>query len=189
MIERITVKISSLIHGFGLDHFPWEVMYFSLGVTTVAFLIEFSVLGWSNCSLRKLFKFNKSLRNDFICWILDTFNLSSIVGFIFSIGICYYLVGIIQKNIELNLINYITNPYIQISILFLAGDFKNYVRHFIFHKSNTLWELHQFHHSATQFNILTRQRVHFLESEISRFFDVFLFVLLGSPIYTFIAVD
>ena len=40
MIEFIQSKITSLIHGFGLDHFPWEVMYFSLGVTLAVLLVE-----------------------------------------------------------------------------------------------------------------------------------------------------
>ena len=42
--------------------------------------------------------------------------------------------------------------------------------------------------SATHFNVLTRQRVHFLDPEISRFFDVMVFVLLGSPLYSYLAV-
>ena len=188
MIEFIQRKTISLIHGFGLDNFPWEVIFFSIVVSFIAFFIEFLVLGWENSSLKKIFLFEKSTRTDFICWLLDTFNLSNIFGFILSLGICYYLVGVFQKNIDIHLITSISNPYVQVVIIFLAGDFKNYIRHYVFHKSNTLWEIHQFHHSATNFNILTRQRVHFLESELSRFFDVFIFILLGSPIYTFLAV-
>ena len=188
MLERIITKIKSLIHGFGLDHFPWEVMYFSLGVTFSVLLIELLFVGWGKSSLKKLIQFDKSTRSDCICWLMDTFNISNVFGFVFSFGIFYFLVGLIQKNFGLNLITHIANPYLQVAIIFIAGDFKNYVRHFAFHKSKTLWELHQFHHSATHFNVLTRQRVHFLDPEISRFFDVMVFVLLGSPIYSYLAV-
>ena len=38
-----------------------------------------------NSSLKKIFLFEKSTRTDFICWLLDTFNLSNIFGFILSI--------------------------------------------------------------------------------------------------------
>lgn len=163
-------------------------MFFSLIITSIVLIIEFKFVGWEKSSFKKLFKFDKSTRTDFICWLMDTFNVSNVFGFIFSFGICYYLVGLIQKNFEFNLINYVSSPYIQVLIIFLAGDFKNYVRHYVFHKSKSLWELHQFHHSATSFNVLTRQRSHFLESEVSRFFDVFIFVILGSPLYAFIVV-
>jgi len=188
MIEKIYSKIYTLIHGFGLDHFPWEVIYFSLGITFLAFIIELLAVGWQKSSIKNLSNFNRSTLSDIICWLIDTLNLSSIFGFVLSFGVCYYLVGILQKNLGFNLIGYVSNPYFQVLIIFIISDFKNYVRHFVFHRSKSLWEIHQFHHSATNFNILTRQRVHFLESELSRFFDVFIFILLGSPIYTFLAV-
>ena len=55
MIEFIQSKIISLIHGFGLDNFPWEVIFFSIVVSFIAFFIEFLVLGWENSSLKKSF--------------------------------------------------------------------------------------------------------------------------------------
>ena len=77
---------------------------------------------------------------------------------------------------------------IQFLIVYLASDFKEYWKHYMFHKWSLLWEIHAFHHSAVKFNILTAYRFHYLQSSIGAFFDVIPYVLLGVPIQTYFAV-
>ncbi len=45
-------------------------------------------------------------------------------------------------------------------ILFVVGDFANFLSHFLQHKVGFLWELHKVHHSATFLNPLTTARMH-----------------------------
>ena len=184
-METVTLKLKHLIKTFGLDHLNTSHLLFLVCVTLSVFLIELYFTGWNNSSLKKIFVFNKSTRTDFIFWLIEIFSFYNIIGFVLSFGICYYLVGQIQKRFAFDLILHIKNPLLQFGLLFLISDFKSYVRHYFFHRSRSLWQLHSVHHSATDLNILTRQRGHFLETEISRFFDVIPFVIFGAPIQTY----
>jgi len=45
-------------------------------------------------------------------------------------------------------------------VVFVVGDFANYVSHYLQHFVPALWELHKVHHSATFLNPLTTARMH-----------------------------
>jgi sterol desaturase/sphingolipid hydroxylase (fatty acid hydroxylase superfamily) len=186
MIDIFTHKFYELLkdtlnNSFNIDHF-----YFLFTITVSLLFLEVIYEGWENSSLKKIKEFKSSTRVDFIAWLIATINIFSFFSIIFSFGLCYYLVGLIQKSVGFNL--HISNSVLQFIAIFIVSDFKGWISHYIFHKFNSLWQLHSFHHSATNFNILTRQRGHFLESEIKRFFDVIPFVIFGAPISTFFIV-
>jgi sterol desaturase/sphingolipid hydroxylase (fatty acid hydroxylase superfamily) len=74
------------------------------------------------------------------------------------------------------------NPIAIFVIWLLAVDFATYLSHVLLHKVPWLWHLHRLHHSATEFNIITGNRLSFAE----RFFNDFLIMLflalvLGLP--------
>lgn len=169
----------------GIGNFNTKNLFIFLFLVLFVFVIEYIIVGKEKSSFNKIINFDKSARTDIVIWLVDIFNLYTIIAFILSLGICYYLSGVIQKNIKLNLLQLISNGYIQFGVIVLIADFKNYIKHRIFHKIKPLWRLHAFHHSATSFTILTRYRGHFLEMSISRFFDVLPFVIFGAPIYTY----
>lgn len=173
--------LESLQNSFDIRHF-----YFVFAITISLLVIEIFYAGWKESSLRKILEFNKSTRTDLIAWLIETVNIFSFLSLIFSFGVFYYLVGFIQNAFDVTF--EISNPYIQLVVIFVVSDLKGWFGHYIFHYSKSLWILHSFHHSATNFNILTRQRGHFLEAEIKRFFDVIPFVLFGAPIATYLLV-
>lgn len=157
-------------------------------IVAFVFIVEFFIVGWNNSAVKKIITFEKSTKNDFFFWLFQLFNVYYFIAFFLSLGICYYLVGFIQRAVQLDLAHYINNVYLQFIVIYIAGDLKNYISHRFFHSSKSLWTLHAFHHSATSFSILTRYRGHFLEMSINRFFDIIPFVLLGAPIQVFFAV-
>jgi sterol desaturase/sphingolipid hydroxylase (fatty acid hydroxylase superfamily) len=161
-------------------------LYFLSTITITVLIIEMFYSGWKKSSINKILRFEKSTLTDLTAWLIETVNLFSFFSLLFSFGICYYLVGFIQKSTNFNI--EIHNSTIQFIVIFFVSDFKGWVSHFIFHKSKSLWQLHSFHHSATNFNILTRQRGHFLEAEIRRFFDVIPFVIFGAPISSYLII-
>jgi len=187
-MESFLAKIKSVYVSMGLGQFNSTHLYFMVGTTLGVFLIEMLFTGWDKCALKRVFQFEKTTRTDLTFWLLETFNFYNIIAVTISFGICYYLVGVIQKNFAINLMVKVENQLLAFALIYIISDFKNYVRHYIFHRSNTLWQLHQLHHSATDLNILARQRGHFLEAEISRFFDVIPLILLGAPVYTYFAI-
>lgn len=183
MIELVGHKYYELFKNTLNNSFDVNHIYF-LVVTTISLLIiELIYQGWANSSLKKIQQFNSSTRNDLLAWIIETVNIYNFFSIALSFGICYFLVGLIQKSFHIDF--KISNSTIQFVVIFVVADLKNWISHYIFHRSNTLWQLHSFHHSATNFNILTRQRGHFLESELKRFFDVIPFVIFGAPISTY----
>ncbi|PCI96880.1 MAG: hypothetical protein COB15_08920 [Flavobacteriales bacterium] len=183
--EYILAKIYSIS---GLNNFNINNFYAFLIVVFGVILLEFLFVGWKNSSIKKIISFDKSVRTDVTFWLIDIFSLFNIIAFFLSLGICYFLVGVIQKSVQLDLANLIENVYLQFLVIYVCSDLKNYVKHRLLHYFNPLWKLHAFHHSASSFSILTRYRSHFLELSVSRFFDVIPFILLGIPIQTFFAV-
>ena len=185
-IEYIFQKFYDLLVESFEKSLDAEYFIILFGATASLLLVEMFFAGWEKSSLRKIIRFDISARNDFFAWFIEALGFFGIISALLSFGVCYYLVGFIQINVGFDFT--ISNPYIQILVIIIVSDLKNYVRHYFFHRSHTLWQLHSFHHSATNFNILTRQRAHFLEGEISRFFDVLPFVLFGAPILSYFIV-
>jgi sterol desaturase/sphingolipid hydroxylase (fatty acid hydroxylase superfamily) len=184
-MDLILSKLKTTAGILGLDHFNVSHLYFCLLTTIIVFITELIFVGWSTSSIRKILRFNKSTRTDFFCWLIETFHLYNAISIILSFGVCYFLAGCIQNRVGFNLETKIKDPYLQFGLSFLFSDLVNYVRHYVFHKSGSLWIFHAFHHSATDFNILTRQRSHFFESEISRFFEMIPYVIFNVPVYSF----
>jgi len=187
-MEFIPEKINKLVKGFGLDTIHYTDIFYSLGAIVLVFGIELFFVGWQQSSLKRLKNFDMSMRTDIVSCLLSIFNFYNILAFIFSFGICYYLVGLLQKSLDLKLILYIDNYYLQAAIILIVSDFKEYIRHFIFHKVQPLWKLHEFHHAGTNLNIITNYRGHFLEIALIKFFDAIPYVILGAPIQTYIVI-
>ena len=81
-----------------------------------------------------------------------------------------------QSIYEVHLINKIESPIVVFILVFAISDFKHYIWHYFMHK-RPFWELHKYHHSATEFNLITTTRGHFLEKGFLTIIDVFVFLL------------
>jgi len=160
-------KIYSKIHDL-FDFFNLENIIYYLSIAPLILLIEFIIVGWDKSSLKRIIEYKKTVQTDLFFYILSIFNIYSLITVILSFGIFHVLARLIYEMTAFNLIVKISNPYIQFAILFIFSDLKNYFGHCIFHKYKTLWSLHEFHHSATQFSILTKYRGHFLETALAR---------------------
>jgi sterol desaturase/sphingolipid hydroxylase (fatty acid hydroxylase superfamily) len=181
-IDKIYSKVADLFNFFDVEHLLY---YFS--VAPAMLLLELLIVGWERSSIRKITKFNKSVRTDVVFFLLDAFNVYNLLTVIVSFGVFHVLARLVFEVTDFNLIATITNPYIQFGVLFVMSDFKNYFSHWLFHKNMSLWSLHELHHSATDFCMLTRHRGHFLETAMKRMIDVIPFAILGS-VETYIAV-
>jgi len=65
------------------------------------------------------------------------------------------------------------------------SDLKHYVWHRFMHKM-PFWELHKYHHSATEMNLITTSRGHFIEKGFLTIFDAVMFIVLGIPAQYFV---
>jgi sterol desaturase/sphingolipid hydroxylase (fatty acid hydroxylase superfamily) len=163
-----------------LDVLNLENLIYYLSVAPFMLIVELIIVGWDKSSLKKIVLFNKSVRTDVFFYLLDAFNLYNLITVIISFGIFNILARFIYEFTNFNLISTIDNFYIQFIVLFIFSDLKNYFSHYVFHRYNALWKLHEFHHSATHFCMLTRHRGHFLEAALKRMIDVIPFAIFGS---------
>jgi sterol desaturase/sphingolipid hydroxylase (fatty acid hydroxylase superfamily) len=184
--ERIWQKAISIA---GWDNFHVSQIYLFVGITIAGFVIEMAFIGWRDSSLRRLLHPGRSEATDIWMWALSMFNLNRIFGVLFTFGICYYAAGRASTLWHLDLIVRIHSPALQLLLLLLIGDLKNYGRHYLFHHLSPLWMAHRFHHSADEFTMITHHRNHFLENAIGILFDVIPFVILGSSPQEFFLVQ
>lgn len=164
----------------GLLDFSWKTIAFNFGIVALSLLIELVFLGWQNSSLKRLLKPSGTAAGDLWCWLLSVFYLYRIFVLIFSFGIFYVLTSFLVNRFHFDLLSKV-NPICAFIILLVLSDLKHYVRHLITHKVGFLWELHKYHHSAIEMNMITAQRGHFLEAAFITFFDSMLFIVLGAP--------
>ncbi len=164
-------------HASQITKFSLSFFLSSLGISTFAFLIELLIVGWSNSALKRtISKPSKSAWIDNLCYLLSITKLFEFISFVSTLGIFYFLISLLQHVMQPNLGSYIPNKYIQFAFLFILADFINYLRH-RFNHWGALWELHNYHHSAKEFNIITSTRGSFLEAGFnSIFFSIIYFI-------------
>lgn len=96
--------------------------------------------------------------------VLQISGLRKILSNLVFLGLIAYI-SFATRNYSLNLLgDYPT--WLQISAGIVLFDFLQYWNHRIRHTSDWIWQVHEFHHSATRVNLLTSYRVHPLDNLI-----------------------
>ena len=154
----------------------------------IVFLIEIIInffdksLGSRNSSFSNLKNKDKNNFSDiwYFLFHIITEPLPFIIT-IFSLGVSSLYASIFNffRNIYESIIPFPTSNLSLILVFIIAillSDFANYLKHRIDHRQ-IMWELHEFHHSATQMNILSNYRHTQLEriSQIIPLFPIFCF--------------
>jgi len=160
-----------------ITKFSLSFLFSSLGISALAFLIEMLIVGWDKSALKRIIvKPSKSAFIDNLCYLLSITKLFEFLSFISTLGVFYLIISLLQKIIQLNLSQYIPNLTLQFIVLFIFADLINYLRH-RFNHWGAFWELHNYHHSAKEFNIITSTRGSFLEAGFnSIFFSITYFI-------------
>ncbi len=184
MIDKIGRSIEK-----ALNIFSFETFVFYFAIAFLSLLIEWMAVGWEKSSLKKLVAFKKTVRTDFILFLLNAFKLYDLVTIVLSFGICHFITFLIHETIHLDLIVEIKNYYAELFILFMVSDIKTYFAHYLLHRTPSLWQLHEFHHSATEMCLFTRYRDHFVERALRRLLDIIPVVILGSTIQTYLIIQ
>lgn len=154
----------------------------NLAVFAIVAIAEIIYVGWEQSSLYNLlFGESDSKWNDIWSKILSVFGFYRIFTLIFTFGFFHFVTSVMYKYVdEMNTYQYLQSHYLQFAFVFIFSDFKIYLWHYLMHR-RILWEVHKFHHSATEFNIITNERVHFVESAIGTIFDAAFYLILGVP--------
>jgi sterol desaturase/sphingolipid hydroxylase (fatty acid hydroxylase superfamily) len=160
----------------------WKLVLTGVSLSLIAVIIDLIALGWEKSGLRRLIiKPSGSAKIDLWSYFLSVFKIYEVLYFIFTLGIFYFFASIFSKFVDFKLANYISNVYLQFAFVFIVTDFKHYIGHRFMH-IKPFWELHAYHHSAEEFNLLTTTRGHLVEAGVYYVFTGFFFAVLGVPI-------
>ncbi len=160
----------------------------SVSTCVLALFIEFLILGWDKSAIRKIVvRPNVSSRIDAFCFFLSVTRLYQALQLCVSLGITYFLSSILMKFMKFNLMENIHIPWVQPLLLFLLLDLKHYLEHRFLH-TRKLWEIHSYHHSASEFTLFTNARGHLFEASVTSFFTAVFFAIMGAPLHEIIYV-
>lgn len=162
-----------------------EAFYITSLVAFLVISIELLFIGWNNSSLRKLFNPSKSTINDIFSYILYSTSLIVLIAAILSLGIPYFAKTIFFSETLFEAGEYLPSwAHLFIYLIFL--DFIHYWQHRLMHRIGPLWEIHKFHHSAEEMNVITVYREHPLDKALLAFTSVIPIFLMGRPVGDFI---
>ncbi|MBS1622879.1 MAG: sterol desaturase family protein [Bacteroidetes bacterium] len=185
-LDYFIQKFNSVAH---YDHFPWQAMFLTIGVTAACLVIEAISVGWRRSSMYQLATRGRVLHNDVFSFLFFLTGLTQLAGLLFYAGIFYFIYGQVMKHVNFHLIASIPSVPLQFFIMLLITDLRDYVIHYYRHHLGWVWELHRFHHSAEDMTILTSFRSHAAEGVLTDFFSMIVFVIMGVPAETYLLVN
>lgn len=157
----------------------------SCSMAILVMFIELYYVGFKESSIKRvLMDRSKSAVVDLIYFILHASLLISLFAVLFSFGIPQTVSTIVKSYVSFDL-GFELNIYAHLIIFLLLVDFMNYWQHRLMHKIPSLWEIHKFHHSAEEFNVLTVFREHPLDKALNSIFMIIPGVILGNPVGEF----
>ena len=118
--------------------------------------------------------------HDFIAWfVLGGVVRVALVGVLVK-GL-YWFCGTFMSGLRIEAAEFL--PVIWVTILaVMAGDFLNWLHHYIRHKVALFWLFHTIHHSQQEMNMFTDLRVHLVEYVIAKPITILPLYLLGLDI-------
>ncbi len=150
-----------------VGHFSkWRLVHviYPLIALIAALVIELLCVGWTRCTVRKVFHPSPSFRRDLIIYFFDLTSLWLLLGKILTLGLFFILGGALGTYISakfgIQLIQKIRFVPLQLGVALAISDCVNYWIHRAFHVIPLLWRLHKYHHSASEFSVITARRDH-----------------------------
>lgn len=85
----------------------------------------------------------------------------------------------VRRALDLQLVGAIAAPGVALAVFLLAKSFFDYWMHRAMHRVPALWEIHKYHHSAEEMNVLTAHRESVLVGPLVTLFFALPFGVLG----------
>lgn len=178
-----TTFLDLVLTALFLKDFTIYSLFTGVLITLFTLAFDLSINGWEKSSIRKLIiNPSNSSKLDLFSYFLSVTGLFHVLQMCFSLGIAYLISSIFMNYFKLNLSDYFQIPYVQPILFFVLLDLKHYLEHRFMHLSK-FWNLHAYHHSATEFTILTNARGHLLEESIFFIFTGIFIAIMGRPMH------
>jgi sterol desaturase/sphingolipid hydroxylase (fatty acid hydroxylase superfamily) len=147
----------------------------------VVIVIELVAVGWDRSTLRKFLRPSASLRRDIISYLVDITGVLAVAGNIAALGTAFYYGHLVRQYLGLNLLHSVPSIIAQNLLFIFVIGFFDYWIHRLMHKVPWMWEIHKYHHSATEMSVVTARRDSILVVPVATFFKAIPFAVLGIP--------
>ena len=164
----------------------WDLLLMAtaiaFGVNIAVMLVELCFVGWKESSLQRVFvRPSRSAISDLLLFVLVQTALAKIIGSIMTFGVINIFTFHVKQNLAPWQVQLAMNPFLYYGVYLLFIDFFNYWNHRAFHQFEFLWEIHKFHHAATEMTVFTATRDHPIERIFGTVFVVLPVALLAPP--------
>lgn len=181
LLESHFSVLASSSHWEGLIIKPFMVI-------VILMIIEAYVVGWETSSIKRLIKPSRSSRADIATFLLSIFRLTPLFQVVFTFGIVLLIRKALPSLPSIGLHDYTSNIVVESVMWIFIKDFFVYWMHRLSHKVSFLWEAHKFHHSATEFTMLSLNRLHPIELAYRSAYYGVVLGLLGISLETISAI-
>jgi sterol desaturase/sphingolipid hydroxylase (fatty acid hydroxylase superfamily) len=165
-----------------LTNYNFAAILLSLGILAFCVIIELIFLPFRQTSLCKIVRPTRSSSTDLIIGSFYLFGVFSIAK-----AIIFFEVAA-PVRLPYDIAEKIPSIWLRFLIYFVIVDFFNYWIHRIMHEVEFLWQIHKFHHAATDFIIITGNRVHPIEKLFSRSIIFIPLSFIGAPAEMYLGV-
>ena len=163
-----------------------ELTVTSVACVALIAVLEIWQLGYRNSSIRAITSGDASARRDLLSFVLDVTGILRILGHLVTLGIGFAIGNVVRVYLNINVTDLVANPILQVSLFLFLKSFSDYWMHRWMHLSPVLWEIHKYHHSAADMNIVTAHRESILVTPFVSIFVALPLGIIGTPVQTFV---
>lgn len=166
-----------------LKGYNFDGILLSLLILIATLILEFFILPWKDTSVHKFLHPNKSVITDIVIGSIYLLGLASIFKGLVFIGL-----GLDVTLTEESGASDPAKNTVWFLIYFVLADFLKYWYHRICHEVEFLWQIHKFHHAATEFVVITGNRIHPVERILQNILVFAPLALLGLTVETYLGI-
>lgn len=155
---------------------------FSVASTAALFALDAWALGWDKSSLRRIVvRPSRSARLDIALAAFYFLNITPLLATLFSFGLGAMLPRWVEGRFGVGLFTLLPSTWARALAYLLLFDLLFYWKHRLSHEWRFWWQIHEVHHSPTEMNIITANRIHPFDEALFRIFTCLPLAMAGAP--------
>jgi sterol desaturase/sphingolipid hydroxylase (fatty acid hydroxylase superfamily) len=185
-------KVSSALPGLlgqllepALAYLGSAAFAIDLSLITGVLFVDRMWRGPGQSCLNYLSRLSRSARADLLCFGLTSTLLMGLLITVLSFRIGGRVNTWLSGYVPLGLVRSVGNPLLQALIFLVILDFLSYWRHRFSHEWKWWWQLHKYHHAATELTALTSYRLHPADMAAHELFVAVPMAVVGVPLESY----
>jgi hypothetical protein len=164
-VEKVVAKgVEFVAHELSPSSFVGRQRY--LAIIAVLLIGEILLVGYRNSTVYRFLHPSKSTRIDLYAFLVRMTGLGAILMALVSFGATEWFPMLLRRVAHVEPLDLFANAWLAVGVYHLVYSFGEYWLHRWAHSCEWLWEVHNFHHSAAEMNMITTGRLHPFERAI-----------------------